>query len=76
MDITFYKIENNTITQVNQDIKPESWNEKVDWIDCRTDDRNEVINYFQKQNFDSNVIDYIGTLKHILSPIHLKIQLF
>ncbi len=50
MDINFYKVENNKIIQIDQDIKPEDWNDKIEWIDIRAENRKEIIDYFQKRN--------------------------
>ncbi len=59
MDIIFYKIENNTFTQADDNIKPEDWGEKIDWIDIRTNNRKEVVDYFRKLNLFNNVLDWI-----------------
>ncbi len=59
MDITFYMIEGDSIIHANQNVKPEDWSELIDWIDIRTDDRKELITFFQKQNVYSNLRDCI-----------------
>ena len=59
MDITFYTVGNDALIQAEQDIKPADWNEKLDWIDIRTDNRKEVTAYFQKQNLFANALDCI-----------------
>ncbi len=59
MDITFYKLENNTINQVKQDIKPEDWNNNTDWIDIRSESRKDVADYFSKLNNYHDILDCI-----------------
>ena len=59
MDSTYYKFTNNSIIPLEQDIKPEDWNEKIDWIDCRTDDRKGLKDYFQERNLYINLLDSI-----------------
>jgi hypothetical protein len=56
MDITCYKIENDTIRKVGKDLKVEEWNDKVDWIDIRSENRKEAADYFKEENlYNENV---------------------
>ena len=56
MDITCYKLENDTIKKVGNEIKVEEWNDNVDWIDIRSENRKEAADYFKEQNlYDENV---------------------
>lgn len=59
MEITFYKLENDAIVSVGQDIKPVDWNKEIDWIDCRVDDRKVLTEYLQKKGFLTNILKYI-----------------
>lgn len=50
MDISFKKVENGKIILVDEDLKHGNWQEKSDWIDIRTKNRKEVIQYFKENN--------------------------
>lgn len=59
MDITFYKVENDAIVQASKDIKAENWKDKIDWVDIRINDRKEVTDYFQKLDFQPEVLECV-----------------
>lgn len=50
MDITFHKLENGTINQVKQELIPEEWKTKADWVDVRAENHQEVADYFSDLN--------------------------
>ena len=59
MDITLYTVSNDAIIQAGPDIVPEDWNEKLNWICIRSDDRQEVTALFQKHNLYTDARDCI-----------------
>ena len=59
MDITYYKVANDTIIQADQNIKPEDWKKKINWIDIRAENRKEVTDYLQELNLYSNLHECI-----------------
>lgn len=59
MEITFYKVENNAIVQTSQNIKAENWKDKIDWVDIRINDHEELADYFQKWNLKPEELDCI-----------------
>ena len=59
MEIIYYRIENGSIIQADDHINPEDWEEKIDWIDIRANDRKEVAEYFRKLKVFNHVLDWI-----------------
>ena len=59
MDITFYMATSDSIIQVDSEIKPEEWGEKLTWIDIRQENRKEVSDYFRKQHVFTDLLDCI-----------------
>lgn len=48
MNISYYKLEDKIIREINDAIEPKDWNEKLDWVNIRIESRDEVGVFFQK----------------------------
>ena len=48
MKVKYYELKNNSIVQIDQEIKHGEWVEKLSWVDIRADSRKEVAEYFDK----------------------------
>jgi magnesium transporter len=48
MKIKYYALKNNSIVQIDQEIKPGEWAEKLTWVDIQANSRTEVVKYFDK----------------------------
>ena len=59
MDITYYKLVNDSLKQDSRDIKPEVWNKELDLISIRSENRKEVVDYFHQLNHLNNILDCI-----------------
>ena len=50
MKITNYQLENNSLIAFDKALPPGQWDKKVTWVDIRTENRIEVVNYFTEHN--------------------------
>ena len=48
MKVKYYQVKNSSIVQIDQEIKPGEWVEKLTWVDIRAEKRKEVAEYFEK----------------------------
>ena len=48
MKIKYYQVKDSSIVQIDQEIKPGEWDEKLSWVDIQADNRKEVAEYFDK----------------------------
>lgn len=55
MDITYYKVENDSIIKTDQVVKPADWSEKLNWINICVENRKDVTDYFQEVNLFKNL---------------------
>ena len=60
MDITFYKLENDAINQVKQELTPEEWKTKSSWVDIRAKSHQEVADYFSDLRIYPEMLDCIA----------------
>lgn len=49
MNIFFNTVKNDAISLADQNLKPEEWCKKIDWIDIRAEDRTEVLDYLKNE---------------------------
>jgi len=59
MNITYFHIEDNALQQINEDILPEDWEKKVDWVHIYCKSRKEVADYFEGHNVLKGGRDYL-----------------
>lgn len=59
MNIFFNTVKNDAISLADQNLKPEEWCKKIDWIDIRTEDRTEVVDYLKKRAYNETILDCI-----------------
>ena len=50
MKITNYQLENNSLTVLKETLPQGQWHEKATWVDIRTENRTEIVNYFIEHN--------------------------
>ena len=60
MDITFYKLENDVINQVKQELIPEEWKTKSGWVDIRAENHQAVADYFSDLHIYPEMLDCIA----------------
>ena len=59
MKVSCYQIKNSSIIQIDQEIKPREWVEKLTWVDIQADTRKEVAEYFDKASLYKDTRDCI-----------------
>ncbi len=48
MKVKYYQVKNSSIVQIDQEIKPGEWIEKLTWVDIQAETRKEVAEYFDE----------------------------
>ncbi|MFK5856051.1 MAG: CorA family divalent cation transporter [Bacteroidota bacterium] len=59
MKVSYYQVKNSLIVQIDQEIKPREWFEKLTWVNIRADNRKEVADYFDKTSLYKDAYDCI-----------------
>ena len=59
MKVKYYEVKNSSIVQIDQEIKPGEWVEKLTWVDIQAVSRKEVAEYFYKASLYKDARDCI-----------------
>lgn len=59
MTITYIQQQGDFMKKIDSDISPSEWHNKPIWIDIRSDNRDDVLTYFEKNHIYEEMLDYI-----------------
>lgn len=72
MNIQFTHYKNNSLNILEKDIEVENWHQKPTWINIKTNNREEVVEYFKKNNLYGDAENIIKNPVESLATKKLK----
>jgi len=68
MKINYFKLSDNSLQPVQENISPIDWDKKVNWVDIRTENRVKVSNYLEKHHLLKHGRDFIEHPENYSQP--------